>query len=122
MEDATDFNWQNAKGAHAVLCCKLERDSLVGDTTRIRGTHAQNPQCSHEIGVTSLIVILDLSWPKNTSVNDGVEKNAYLGSEFKLTFPTIDHLTSELVKLGKGAHIFKVDISHLVLSYSYRSF
>ena len=56
-------------------------------------------------------VIIDLSWPKGASVNDGVNKTSYLGSDFKLTFPTIDHLTSELKKLGRGAHIFKVDVS-----------
>ena len=56
-------------------------------------------------------VILDLSWPRGESVNAGVEKNGYMGSDFKLTFPTIDDLTQELVKIGKGAHIFKVDVS-----------
>ena len=56
-------------------------------------------------------VILDLSWPRGASVNAGVEKNGYMGSEFKLTFPTIDDLTQELVKIGRGAHIFKVDVS-----------
>ena len=56
-------------------------------------------------------VIIDLSWPKGASVNDGIEKNAYMGSEFKLTFPTIDNLTDELKKLGKGTHIYKVDVS-----------
>ena len=56
-------------------------------------------------------VILNFSWPKGASVNDGIEKNAYLGSEVKLTFPTIDHLTSELVKLSKGAHILKFYVS-----------
>ena len=44
-------------------------------------------------------------------MNDGVEKNGYMGSEFKLTFPTLDDLTQCLVKLGKGAHIYKVDVS-----------
>ena len=34
-----------------------------------------------------------------------------MGSEFKLTFPTIDYLTSELRKLGRGAHIYKIDVS-----------
>ena len=24
MEEATDFSWQNAKAAHAVLCCEFE--------------------------------------------------------------------------------------------------
>ena len=56
-------------------------------------------------------VIVDLSWPRGESVNAGVEKDAYLGADFKLTFPSIDDLTKELTKIGKGAHIFKVDIS-----------
>ena len=54
-------------------------------------------------------LIIDLSWPKNNSVNAGVDKNSYLGSEFSLTFPTIDDITKELV--GPGCHIYKVDIS-----------
>ena len=53
--------------------------------------------------------ILDLSWPKGDSVNDGVEKNSCMDAEFKLTFPTIVEMT--LVKIGKSAHIFKVDVS-----------
>ena len=44
-------------------------------------------------------------------MNAGVEKDAYLGADFKLTFPSIDDLTKELTKIGKGAHIFKVDVS-----------
>ena len=28
MEDATDFSWQGAKAAHAVLCCELERGTV----------------------------------------------------------------------------------------------
>ena len=56
-------------------------------------------------------VIIDLSWPKGVSVNDGVDKLSYMGSEFKLIFPTIDDLTSELRKLGRGAHIYKIDVS-----------
>ena len=34
-----------------------------------------------------------------------------MGSAFNLSFPAIDDLTAELVKLGKGAHIFKIDVS-----------
>ena len=44
-------------------------------------------------------------------MNAGVERNGYMGGEFKLTFPTIDDLTQQLVKIGRGAHIFKVDVS-----------
>ena len=56
-------------------------------------------------------VIIDLSWPKGTSVNAGVDKNSYLGTDFALTFPTIDHITSEIKKVGAGAHLYKIDIS-----------
>ena len=50
-------------------------------------------------------VLLDLSWPRGESVNAGVEKNGYMGYDFQLMFPTIDDLTQELVKIGKGAHV-----------------
>ena len=61
-------------------------------------------------------VIVDLSWAKNYSVNDGIDKHVYMGSSFNLTFPTIDNLIAELVKLGKGTHIFKIDVSILRLT------
>ena len=28
MSDATDFSWQNAKAAHAVLRCDMERGAI----------------------------------------------------------------------------------------------
>ena len=34
-----------------------------------------------------------------------------LGSEFSLTFPTIDDTTTEWVKIGPGSHIYEIDIS-----------
>ena len=45
MEDATDFSWQGAKAAHAVLLCEMERGSLQWEDMdridRIRRAHAQ---------------------------------------------------------------------------------
>ena len=45
MEDATDFSWQGAKAAHAVLLCEMERGSLTWEDTdridRVRRAHAQ---------------------------------------------------------------------------------
>ena len=41
-------------------------------------------------------VIIDLSWPKKASVNLGVDKNSYLGTDFLLNLPTVDHITNEL--------------------------
>ena len=56
-------------------------------------------------------VIIDLSWPKGASVNDGIHKDSYLATDFCLTFPTVDHITQEVKKLGRGCHIYKVDVS-----------
>ena len=45
MEDATDFSWQGAKAAHAVLLCEMEGGSLTWENgeriDRIRRAHAQ---------------------------------------------------------------------------------
>ena len=56
-------------------------------------------------------VINDLSWPHGHSVNSGVENDCYLGTDFVLTYPSIDKITNEVLKLGKGCQIFKIDIS-----------
>ena len=77
----------------------------------IKGGHVSPFMTRHKPESSNRRVIIDLSWPKHHSVNDGIDKHMYMGSAFNLTFPTIDDLTSELVNLGKGAHIFKIDIS-----------
>ena len=56
-------------------------------------------------------VIVDLSWPKGFSVNTGVNKDSYLGTDFVLSLPTIDHITSCVKASGPGTHLYKVDIS-----------
>ena len=56
-------------------------------------------------------VIIDLSWPHGFSVNDGIDKKSYLGTDFALTFPSVDNITSELTRLGTAAHLYKIDIS-----------
>ena len=58
-------------------------------------------------------VIIELSWPRDASVNDEIDKDSYMGSEFSLTFPTVDHITNAVKNLGKGVHLYKIDISLL---------
>ena len=55
--------------------------------------------------------IMDLSWPREASVNAGVKKNIYLDTYFKLYYPSIDNITTALRNLGPGAMIYKIDIS-----------
>ena len=57
-------------------------------------------------------VIIDLSWPIRVSVNAGIDKTSYLGSTFSLTFPTVDDITRQLKNIGRGALLYKVDVSH----------
>ena len=56
-------------------------------------------------------VIIDLSWPKDASVNLGIDKDSYMATDFELTFPTVDHITDAVKNVGPGAHLFKIDIS-----------
>ena len=62
-------------------------------------------------GSTNRRVIIDLSYPPNHSVNAGVHKDHYLGTQFVLTLPSLDNITDEIKKLGKGSLIYNVDIS-----------
>ena len=55
-------------------------------------------------------VIVDLSWQKGETVSNGIQPETYLGTEFVLTYPTIDHVTDQVVRAGKNCHIFKIDI------------
>ena len=55
--------------------------------------------------------IVDLSWPKKFSVNDGVMKDKYLGSSFVLNYPSVDDIIKKVIELGPGALLYKVDIS-----------
>ena len=56
-------------------------------------------------------LILDLSHPDENSVNDGIKKDYYLGEYDKLQFPSVDNLVEQIMKIGKGAKVFKVDLS-----------
>ena len=56
-------------------------------------------------------VIVDLSFPHGTSVNDGIPKDEYLGKCYKLQYPGIDTLVSYIMEKGQGCHIFKIDLA-----------
>ena len=56
-------------------------------------------------------VIVDLSYPKGRGINAGIDKYSYLGSKFLLTLPSVDHITNKIKKLGRGALLYKIDIS-----------
>ena len=56
-------------------------------------------------------VIIELCWPKGQSVTSGANLDKYLDTDFGLTYPSIDNITNQVLQLGRGCIIFKVDIS-----------
>ena len=56
-------------------------------------------------------LILDMSFPAGNAINDGIHKDWYLNEFQKLTLPSIDNLVDQIMKLGRGCKVFKVDLS-----------
>ena len=56
-------------------------------------------------------VIMDFSFPRDQSVNDGIPKETYLGQEYHLSYPTVDDFSRLILQKGRGCHMYKVDIS-----------
>ena len=54
-------------------------------------------------------VIVDLSWPCGSSVNDGIPSGSFLGELLELTYPTIDAIVSAIVSLGRSCMLYKRD-------------
>ena len=55
-------------------------------------------------------LILDLSFPEGNLINDGIEKDWYLGECDKLVLPSVDRLVERIMALGRGCKMWKVDL------------
>ena len=55
-------------------------------------------------------IIVDLSWPANGSVNDGLSSEVYLGSPVRVTYPTVDEVAQLILAKGKGCYLYKRDL------------
>ena len=64
-----------------------------------------------KVGSSARRTIIDLSWPKGLSVNDGVSSSVYLDAQFELKYPSIDIMLSHLNTLCPAPKNFKIDIS-----------
>ena len=56
-------------------------------------------------------VVVDLSWPRGLSINDGIPSHQYLGEPINLTLPTVDYMTQRVRDLGSGCLMYKLDLS-----------
>ena len=68
-------------------------------------------------GTSERRILVDLSWPFGSSVNDGIVKGHFLGEPFELHFPTVDDVCNLVLACGPGALIYKRD-----LAKAYRQF
>ena len=62
-------------------------------------------------------VIVDLSWPSGSSVNDGILSDSFLDVPIDLHYPTIDCIADAVVATGRGCLLYKRD-----LKKAYRQF
>jgi hypothetical protein len=61
-------------------------------------------------GVDERRVILDLSFPHGRAVNDGIQKDWYLGERVTLTFPNVDDMVDIIKAKGQGCLLYKRDL------------
>ena len=55
-------------------------------------------------------VIVDLSWPKQASVNHKIVSDIYMNIAFKFKFPTVDDIVDRIISLQGKCLLYKVDI------------
>ena len=94
---------------------ETEHQAILGPFTKnpIPGGHCSPFMTRSKPNSDRRRVIVDLSWPIGESVNAGIDKNMYLGSQFDLNFPSVDHITEETKRIGRGALLYKVDVSRV---------
>ena len=92
---------------------EIENRAMLGPfkTPPIKNLHISPFMTREKSNSDQRRVIIDLSWPIGESVNSGVTPDKYLGVDFILSYPSVDNIVNEVLKLGKGCQIFKVDIS-----------
>ena len=55
-------------------------------------------------------IIMDFSWGNN-SVNSHIDNSCYMGTDYKLSLPTVDSVADMILKCGPGCWIYKRDLS-----------
>ena len=103
---------QNVQHVHSYIQEELDFQAMLGPfQAKPISLHVSPLMVRDKQDSMKKRTIMDLSWPKGASVNAAVQKDIYLGTQYMLTYPSIDSITNSLVKLGPAALIYKVDIS-----------
>ena len=118
----------NHKGARefpseidSYLAKESKKGAILGpfDTNPFRGSNLTlSPLNSVPKSDTSKRrIILDLSYPPGEGINDGISREEFLGTPYKLTLPGVDDLCTIICKLRPGCLLWKHDLSR-----AYRQF
>jgi len=121
-------NFHNHKGAtefpaavDAYLLSEIAHQAVIGpfSTSLFSCPVAVSPLNSvPKPDTTERRIILDLSWPVGSSVNDGIPSGLYLAQEFALfefallsVYPTVDLIADHVAALGSGCLLFTQSVS-----------
>ena len=92
------------------LRAKIEEGCILGPVTQVSGVHINRfgviPK-QHQVGRWRLIV--DLSHPEGTSINDGIPSE-----RCSLKYPTVDDAIRIIKHLGRGTQLAKWDCGGLL--------
>ena len=70
---------------------ELSYQAIIGPLTEMPfKIHISCFMTREKAGSDTRHTIIDLSLPKGASVNDGVLKDSYLGTDFKMHYPSVD--------------------------------
>ena len=104
-----------ADAVDTYICKELRLGSLIGPFTAnplpndVIISPLQSVAKKNTANPTARRIVVDLSFPKGKSVNDGIPRDMYLGEETHLTYPSVDNLIRQIQSIGPGCLIFKVD-------------
>ena len=79
-------------------------------TSPVSNLHCSPMLTRPKAGSTNRRVIVDFSWPHGGSINDMVSNDHYLGTPFKLKFPTVDDITDRIIYLNSDCLLYKIDL------------
>ena len=114
MEDASDFSWESAKAAHAILLTNMEADRLNWAETdkidRVQRAHAQR----HIPGVHNSASRPTIKKVKNTGAKNGLICNFFQEGTFTSHHRTAGQYYRHVCEQCDGLHVTKSCTQKLV--------
>ena len=121
--DGRKFNSQKVANWKGALVNKLEVKKYLQNELKFKsviGPFKTNP-FNQPAGISPLNtrdkkdssekrIILDLSFPEGTAINEGIDKLKYLGVDIEWKLPTVDTLVDIMMSKGVGCLLFKRDL------------